>query len=153
MNNIWSCYILYNNDEKDKNRTYNGMTNKISRRIRQHNKEIKGGARYTSKYGNNNWEYLVIVNNIPDKITALQMEWRIKKPTGKKIRPQRYNNPFGRIIGLLETLNLEYVTNNCKIKTIDMNLEVSINKNYYDKTIQYINKQNYNYQNIVFKSL
>ena len=36
------CYIL-----KSGNRTYNGSTNNMRRRLRQHNGEIKGGAKYT----------------------------------------------------------------------------------------------------------
>ena len=39
-------YLLINNVH---NRTYLGITNNLKRRIRQHNCEIKGGAKYTSR--------------------------------------------------------------------------------------------------------
>ena len=41
---MYLVYII-----KSDNKSYVGMTNNFDRRIRQHNKEIKGGARYTSK--------------------------------------------------------------------------------------------------------
>ena len=43
----WSCYILGSKNEKYPNHTYVGMTNDLKKRIRQHNKEIKGGAKCT----------------------------------------------------------------------------------------------------------
>ena len=41
----WCLYLLENSVNK---KTYLGVTNNINRRIRQHNCEIKGGAKYTS---------------------------------------------------------------------------------------------------------
>ena len=48
----------------DNNYTYLGITNNFKRRLRQHNGEIKGGAKYTHSFkGNGIWEcYLHIVN-------------------------------------------------------------------------------------------
>ena len=43
----WYCYILRNSSEKYGKLTYNGSTNNPYRRLRQHNQEIVGGARYT----------------------------------------------------------------------------------------------------------
>ena len=48
---MYLVYIL-----KSDNKSYVGMTNDFFRRIRQHNKEIKGGAKYTSK--SNNWLWI-----------------------------------------------------------------------------------------------
>lgn len=96
------CYILRNNYPDHINRTYNGYTTNLTRRLRQHNQEIKGGAKYTSRFGNQSWEYMIIVTGLSDKITALQLEWKIKHPDGRRIRNRKYNSPKGRIIGLID---------------------------------------------------
>ena len=46
MNN-WSLYLLENTFNK---KTYLGVTVNIERRIRQHNGELVGGARYNANY-------------------------------------------------------------------------------------------------------
>lgn len=118
MTNNFICYILRNNNEKYKNRTYNGFTNNIKRRIRQHNGIIKGGAKYTCRYriDENSWQIIAIVSGFPDKINALQCEWRIKHPDNKKRRKNKYNTPSGRIMGLNEVLKLNKWTNNSTVE-------------------------------------
>jgi len=93
----WICYILRSTNDKC-TRTYNGSTNNLERRIRQHNGELKGGAKATKS--NRPWEPICIIYNIPDQITALKLEWRIKHPTGHRKRPNCYCRPRGRIRGL-----------------------------------------------------
>jgi len=61
---------------KSGNYSYVGMTNNFFRRLRQHNGEIKGGAKYTSK--RNDWYPVLIIDNFPDKRSACQCEWRLK---------------------------------------------------------------------------
>jgi structure-specific endonuclease subunit SLX1 len=73
----WYCYLLTNTYEPHKNRTYCGYTNNLKRRIRQHNGEIKGGAKYTTAFGNKQWEYLAIME-FSSKTEACQCEWKIK---------------------------------------------------------------------------
>ena len=68
------------------NRSYIGMTNDFFKRWKQHNKIIKGGAKYTSKY--ENWTPICIVDGFKTKSEAMQCEWRLKR--GK-------NGPNGRI--------------------------------------------------------
>ena len=54
MNN----YNLYLLTHTTHNKTYLGITNNLQRRIRQHNCEIKGGAKYTSSFLlDGKWEY------------------------------------------------------------------------------------------------
>ena len=60
--------------------SYVGMTNDFTRRLRQHNKEIKGGARYTSK--RDSWYPVLIIYGFQDMKSAMQCEWRLKR--GKK---------------------------------------------------------------------
>lgn len=57
--------------------SYVGMTNDFTRRLRQHNKEIKGGARYTSK--RDSWYPVLIIDGFKDMKSAMQCEWRLKR--------------------------------------------------------------------------
>lgn len=131
-NNLKSyyCYILRNLHPPDLNRTYNGFTTDPKKRIRQHNQQIKGGAIYTKKWGDKNWEYCVIIKGFPDHHNALQCEWRIKHPAPKRKRPNRYNNPEGRIIGLNEIFQMDQWTSKSTIKISELNLEVWILNEY-----------------------
>ena len=97
---MYLVYIL-----KSDNRTYVGMTNNFFRRFRQHNKEIKGGAKYTSKY--TNWYPICIIDGFKDKKSACQCEWRIKQNIRGK---NNFKGPNGRIIYLSKfiTYKLSY---------------------------------------------
>ena len=54
--------------------TYLGITNNSNRRLRQHNGEIKGGAKYTRmKKGDGNWVYHTKIEGLT-KSQALSME-------------------------------------------------------------------------------
>jgi len=87
------CYII-----RSDNRTYNGYTVNLIRRLRQHNGELKGGARSTQ---GRTWEYLAIVSD-PNwtKQEAMKCEWWIRYPTRKKPRPNEYCGIEGRLRGL-----------------------------------------------------
>lgn len=92
-----ACYILQSTIGDT---TYNGYTNNICRRIRQHNGEIKGGARGTK---GRQWKYIAIVTSLEpsfDKSSALSLEWHIRYPTGKKPRPPEYKGALGRLKSL-----------------------------------------------------
>jgi predicted GIY-YIG superfamily endonuclease len=70
----YSCYILASLTGKSR---YVGMTCDLGRRIRQHNKEIKGGARATSRGGP--WKYAAVISGFADHHEALTAEWRLKR--------------------------------------------------------------------------
>lgn len=71
MNRNYFVYLLYNTLN---NRTYLGVTNNLNRRIRQHNGEISGGARYTKNFkGDGKWEYFLNISNLT-KSEALSIE-------------------------------------------------------------------------------
>lgn len=94
-----SCYILYNEFDQ----CYNGYTVDFVKRIRQHNCEIKGGARYTSNKGP--WKYLMTIESEEfDNHKALQIEWSIRYPTNKRPRPKMYNSPAGRVASMPHVL-------------------------------------------------
>jgi hypothetical protein len=41
------CYLLHASEATKGPRTYVGITNNLTRRLRQHNREISGGSKYT----------------------------------------------------------------------------------------------------------
>ena len=101
------------------NYSYVGMTNDIFKRLRQHNSEISGGARYTSK--RQGWYPVLIIDGFQDMKSAMQCEWRVKR--GKK-----------GVSGRIKYLNNFLMNNECwtsksdKIK--DQNLTYYLDKDY-----------------------
>ena len=68
----WVCYIIEN--EKY---TYVGVSNNAIKRLRAHNGEIKGGAKYTTSKGSG-WKHVCIITGFPTKIESMQFEWALK---------------------------------------------------------------------------
>lgn len=68
----WSCYIIEN-----KGYTYVGVSNNVKKRLRAHNGEIKGGAKYTTSKGSG-WKHICIIHGFPTKIESMQFEWALK---------------------------------------------------------------------------
>lgn len=126
----WYNYILRS---EVCNSTYNGKTNDPSRRIRQHNGEITGGAKATSS--KRPWKFICLISGFIDEKDALRAEWRIKHPSRKKKREQKYCRPEGRIKGLNNILqNFEKWTSNCESnnadKYVDEKLTINILQEY-----------------------
>jgi structure-specific endonuclease subunit SLX1 len=99
-------YLLHSTD----NSTYVGATVDLDRRLRQHNKIIKGGAHATSMKVNAGqiWEKACYVEGFPDWQAALQFEWRWKQISRKlsnKLFPLKR-----RMIALKELLSLDSST-------------------------------------------
>jgi len=82
MQKDYCCYILESEHPNYKGWTYTGMTNNMKRRLRQHNCEIKGGARYTRNKGP--WHLAIQVVGFKTKGQALSFEWTIKHPHKRK---------------------------------------------------------------------
>lgn len=61
--------------------TYVGATVNLERRLRQHNRELVGGAMATSRLVKQGecWSRACYVEGFPDWRTALQFEWRWKQ--------------------------------------------------------------------------
>ena len=93
--------------------TYIGATNNLDRRIRQHNKEIKGGAVATSNkvINGESWSYVCYVENFPSYNEALKFEWRWKQ-LSRNIQKKntRINPKVKRLEALEELLKLEKST-------------------------------------------
>jgi structure-specific endonuclease subunit SLX1 len=84
--------------------TYLGITNNLKRRIRQHNGEIKGGARSTSRRkGNGEWIYHLIVPNLT-KSEALSLERLLKIHR----RKGKGRTPLDRRVDLIEKFGFHY---------------------------------------------
>lgn len=99
-------YILYNDTNKA---CYNGYTVDFNKRIRQHNCELAGGAKLTSKLVKSKgvvWKPLALIRvpliKVPgfDQRRALQTEWSIKYPDNHRPRPAKFNGAVGRLQGL-----------------------------------------------------
>lgn len=116
----WYCYILRNQQPQYSHLTYNGSTNNPRRRLRQHNEEISGGARYT--HGRNGgWEIYALLTGFVDHKNALSCEWRIKHTNGKPgKRPTDHLGMAGRIRGLNEVLKLDKWTSKCEVSNADV---------------------------------
>lgn len=107
---LWYCYILGSISNAHRNSTYVGMTNDIQRRLQQHNKEMKGGAKYTSSKGP--WQFIAHISGFPDKTSAMQAEYALKNMSRFD---QKFRGPVGRIRSLVECLlNYDYWTSNYK---------------------------------------
>ena len=127
----WNCYIL-KLANSGRSTFYIGMTNNLKKRLRQHNGEIKGGARFTSRYLKKGftWEFCAIISGLPDKINCLQCEWRLKHPDNHRRRPRRYNSIPGIITGCGEVLRDTRWTRNSSVANSEMNLKVYIHRDY-----------------------
>ena len=123
---MWYCYLLRNKLDQFKHNTYNGSTNHPMRRLRQHNEEIKGGARATHGKGGA-WEICAMLSGFPDHINALSCEWRMKCPSGRPgKREAKYQRVQGRISSLNEILPLDRWTGKCVVDNRDMKLKLHI---------------------------
>ena len=91
----WMFYIIAN-----RGRTYAGVSPNPVRRLRQHNGEISGGAKYTTGVGSG-WEHVCIVDGFRTNIEALQFEWAVKheKPRGQggmRMRLKKLHQVLGK---------------------------------------------------------
>lgn len=95
----WKVYIIYN-----QNYSYCGATPDIDKRIRKHNQELPGGAKYTRSKGPN-WKYICYIEGFKCKTDALKFEWAVKH-----CPPRKAKGIGNRIIKLVNVLNKEYWT-------------------------------------------
>jgi len=110
---MWFCYILRNTLPQYSRLTYNGSTNDPIRRLRQHNEEIVGGAKFTHGRGKS-WEIYVLMTGFEDHINTLSCEWRIKHPSGKPgPRAREHSGVEGRVKSLNQILGLSKWTSKC----------------------------------------
>ena len=104
-------YLLLSSD----NCTYVGATVDLERRLRQHNKEIQGGAFATGAKIDKGevWIRVAHVEGFPDWQSALQFEWRWKQ-LSRKIK-ERMHPLKKRMIALKQLLDLDRPTTKAKL--------------------------------------
>jgi len=90
----WVFYIIHN-----RGATYAGVSPDPVRRLRQHNGEIVGGAKYTTGKGAG-WEHICLVSGFQDKIQSMQFEWAVKH-----VAPRNAGGVVNRIKKLYTVLN------------------------------------------------
>ena len=119
-----------------KNTTYVGATVDVNRRLRQHNREITGGAKATKRMVDkgHTWTRVCYVSGFPTWQAALQFEWRWKQLSRKL--PTSLNPLERRMKALKELLALERPTSKAKSYTEwsgppEVHLETEEAKEYY----------------------
>lgn len=76
-------------------RSYVGVTNNLARRLRQHNGQLRGGARYTAlnRPHGKRWALHFLVTGFPKRSDALRLEWRLHGRV--RLPGADVMNPFG----------------------------------------------------------
>jgi predicted GIY-YIG superfamily endonuclease len=83
------------------NKTYIGYTVCQKRRLRQHNKELKGGARATRVASG--WQHFCTLSSADwTSVRAQQVEWIAKHPTRQRKCPAKYRGVHGRVASLVD---------------------------------------------------
>ena len=112
LNKKYYVYILESSDCKS---TYVGATVDLNHRLRQHNKELVGGAHATSvKVAQGcTWNRICYIQGFPDWSSALQFEWRLKQLSRILLKTNRVgvDTPIQRrILALHQLLSLDKPT-------------------------------------------
>lgn len=118
-------YILFcrNRDNPNKTKYYIGYTNNVLRRIRQHNSEIKGGAKSTR---NHCCQYFAIFSNFQNSIQGLQAEWRLKHSTKKR-------NIYDKIKSFYDYVSTYHTTSSKGDLIENHNITLHLNQESFDK--------------------
>ena len=109
----YNCYIIFNG-----NFSYVGITNNLKRRIRQHNQEIKGGAKYTRMIGPG-WNFACYISGFKTKNDALKFEWALKH-----VKPKKLGGIENRVDKLFKLIYKKYWTKN---SPCSINYKLTIN--------------------------
>lgn len=75
----WWVYLL---ESTRRRRTYVGIARDVTRRLRQHNGELVGGARSTRS--GRPWRLLRTLGPYPDRSTASRLEYAWKQVRGRR---------------------------------------------------------------------
>ena len=99
----WCVYLIENGGC-----TYVGMSNKPMHRLRQHNSELRGGAKYTTSKGAG-WRHVLIIGGFEDKISAMQFEWAVKHQA-----PRKTAGTIPRLQKFIQVLRKEHWTSKAR---------------------------------------
>lgn len=113
---LWSFYIIQN-----KGATYAGVSPDPVKRLRKHNGELSGGAKYTQSKGPG-WTHICLVHGFQTKNQALQFEWAVKH-----VPPRDAGGVTNRLKKLFTVLNKAQWTSKAPASAgIPLNLEWKI---------------------------
>ena len=99
----WCVYLIEN-----KGCTYVGMSNRPMHRLRQHNSELRGGAKYTTSKGAG-WRHVLIIGGFEDKVSAMQFEWSVKHQA-----PRKTAGTIARLQKIIQVLRKEHWTSKAR---------------------------------------
>ena len=133
----WFFYLIQN-----ENFTYAGVSPNPTRRLRQHNQEIKGGAKYTTSKSPA-WQHICIISGFRNKIEAMQFEWAVKH-----VQPRNLGGVNNRIKKLYKLLNYDKWTSKSP-NACDVNLNIKwfiditniIQEDIYNNVPNYITQE------------
>jgi predicted GIY-YIG superfamily endonuclease len=112
----WSFYIIQN-----KGYTYAGVSPDPVKRLRKHNGELSGGAKYTQSKGPG-WTHVCLVHGFQTKIQALQFEW-----ASKHVPPRDAGGVINRLKKLFILFNKErWTSKSPESSTVPLILEWKI---------------------------
>ena len=121
----WVFYIIHN-----KGCTYAGVSPDPVKRLRKHNGEINGGAKYTLSKGPG-WEHVCLISGFQTKIQALQFEW-----ASKHVPPRDAGGLINRVKKLYILLNKSQWTSKSPLaKTVPLRVEWKMSVEYNDRTV------------------
>jgi predicted GIY-YIG superfamily endonuclease len=122
---MWVFYIVHN-----KGCTYAGVSPDPVKRLRKHNGEISGGAKYTLSKGPG-WEHVCLISGFKTKIQALQFEW-----ASKHVPPRDAGGLINRVKKLYILLNKAQWTSKSPLaKTIPLTIEWKMSVECKDRTV------------------
>ena len=111
----WEFYIIYN---ENCGATYAGVSPNPIQRLRKHNGEISGGAKYTTGKGPG-WKHVCIVRGFQTKNQALMFEWAVKH-----VAPRNAGGLKSRIKKLYTVLNKKnWTSKSPDSSTVPLNVE------------------------------
>jgi predicted GIY-YIG superfamily endonuclease len=131
MEEKYLCYIITSNDSS---KTYVGITNNLERRLRQHNGEIVGGAKYT-KLGRP-WRISALVTGFKDHQQVLQFEWALKYMTKNTKRYKITENKYRKYLTPTQVRGKALV----KLVTKDKWTSNSLPSNQINLNIKWLNQ-------------
>ena len=118
IDDLWSFYIIQN-----KNCTYAGVSPDPTKRLRKHNGEISGGAKYTLSKGPG-WKHICLVHGFKTKIQAMQFEWAVKH-----VPPRDAGGIQNRLKKLLVVMNkLKWTSKSPEASSVPLIIEWLIDK-------------------------
>ena len=129
MSIIKKKYHVYLLKSETTKRTYVGYSIDPLQRLRKHNGEIKGGAKYT-RCGRP-WKLIMYVTGFEFERTALQYEWRIHHPP-QFLKKKGAHGVINRLRIMKGILQMEKIVKNAR-PISEINLEIIWIDSLYQK--------------------